>query len=218
VNHETLSLVNGARGGQTASAWDSPTDPEYARIVREWLAPLGLSEKQVQVVWVKVANDQPRASLPAENADARVLERQLGDIVRALRLRYPNVQQVFLSSRIYAGFAITPLNPEPYAYESGFAVKWTVESQIAQMRGSAAGRAGALRYDGPAPWIAWGPYLWAGVAPRSDGLAWDRADFDSDGTHPSQIGERKVGRLLLEFFKGSEVTRCWFLAGEHCGG
>ena len=31
---------------------------------------------------------------------------------------------VYLSSRIYGGWAKVRLNPEPYAYESNFAVKW----------------------------------------------------------------------------------------------
>jgi hypothetical protein len=38
------------------------------------------------------------------------------------------------------------------------------------------------------------------------------ADFDTDGTHPSTAGERKVAAQLLEFFKSSRFTRCWFLA------
>jgi hypothetical protein len=217
VNKTTLAIVNGAMGGQTASTWDSPTDPNYDRVRDTRLIPQGLSEAQVQIAWVKVANAQPSSSLPAPNADAYTLETQMGNIVRALKVRYPNLQQAFLSSRIYAGYATTSLNPEPYAYESGFAAKWLVAAQIGQMANGGVPidpRAGDLNYENVAPWIAWGPYLWAaGPKPRSDGLVWLPPDFQADGTHPSQSGETKVGGMLLRFFKRSPLTRCWFVDG-----
>lgn len=218
VNRASLELVNGAAGGRTAQAWDSPADPDYDRIRDTRLAPRGLSESQVQAVWVKVANAQPSSSLPAANADAHTLVAQMGGIARALRSRYPNVRQVFFSNRIYAGYAVTALNPEPYAYESDFAVKWVVQAQIDQMRtGAIDPRAGNLNYDSAAPWIAWGPDLWAnGTTARSDGLTYVRTDLVADGTHPSESGQQKVGRLLLEFFKSSPHTSCWFLAGRSC--
>jgi hypothetical protein len=220
VNHQTLVIVNGAYGGRAASDWVSPGSPEYDRIRTTWLTPFGLSELQVQIAWVKVANAQPRVALPGAAADAYSLERELGDIIRALRLRYPNLRQVFLSSRIYAGYATSSLNPEPYAYESGFSVKWVIESQVEQMAGRPGdGRAGPLRYDdGTAAWTAWGPYLWAaGARPRSDGLTWVASDFTADGTHPAASARQKVGALLLAFFKTSPATRCWFVTGASCG-
>ena len=220
VNRTSLAIVNGAMGGRAAPFWDSPGDPDYDRVRDTRLAPFGLSEYQVQIVWLKVANMSPGTSLPAPGADAFVLETEMGNVVRSLKVRYPNLRQVFLSSRIYAGYATTALNPEPYAYESGLAVKWLVEAQIRQMeqRGQVSdARAGDLNYDGVAPWIAWGPYLWAdGTNPRSDGLVWERADLAGDGTHPSRSGEAKVATMLLGFFKNSAATRCWFLAGETC--
>jgi hypothetical protein len=221
VNHTTLTIVNGARGGQAAPSWVSPAGAEYDRIRDQVLRPQGLSERQVQVAWVKVANPGPTRSLPDTAADAYVLERQLGEIARALKARYPNLRQVFLSSRIYAGYARSTLNPEPYAYESAFAVRWAIGSQIDQMHGTAGSpRTGDLRYGAGAPgvWIAWGPYLWAaGTQPRADGLTWLSGDFAADGTHPAQGARQKVGALLLAFFETSEVTRCWFLAGQRCG-
>ena len=218
VNREALELVNGAAGGRSAAAWDAATDPDYDRVRDTRLAPRGLSERQVQVVWVKVANPQPTVSLPATDADAYRLVGQMGAIARALKVRYPNVRQVFFSNRIYAGYATTQLNPEPYAYESGFAVKWVVQAQIEQMQtGVADARAGNLDPGTAAPWIAWGPDLWAnGTTARSDGLTYVRGDLSSDGTHPSQSGEQKVGRLLLDFFRSSAYTACWFLADGSC--
>jgi hypothetical protein len=215
VNHSTLAIVNGAAGGQASESWDAPTDANYDRVRDTRLVPLGLTEQQVQIVWVKVARPGPTAALPAVNADAYLLERDIGNILRAIKVRYPNVRQVFLSSRIYAGYATTTLNPEPYAYESGFAVKWAIEAQIRQLETGAIvdTRAGDLAYDGAAPWAAWGPYLWAeGEYARLDGLTWVPADFAADGTHPATSGRAKVAAALLAFFKTSAFTRCWFLA------
>jgi hypothetical protein len=216
-----LVMVDGAAGGQTAGTWDSPQDANYDRIRDDELAPLGLSELQVQAVWVKVANSGPQTSLPAPNADAYQLVAQCGDIARALRVRYPNVQVVFFSSRIYAGYASTALNPEPFAYESAFAVKWLVEAQIRQMAGFGIDeRAGDLNSQTVAPWIGWGPYFWAdGLTPRADGLTWACSDYANDGTHPSPSGREKVGTMLLDFMLTSPFAAPWFRAdGGPSGG
>jgi len=215
VDHSTLVIVNGAEGGEDAQAWDSPTDPVYDRVRQRRLSRLGVTEQQVQAVWLKQANGGPSVSLPEPAADAYRLEENLGNIVRSLKVRYPNLQQVFLSSRIYAGYATTGLNPEPYAYESGFSVKWLIEAQIKQMEdGTIDPLAGNLDYtSGVAPWLAWGSYLWAdGLNPRSDGLIWEQSDFQSDGTHPALPGEEKVGSMLLDFMLGSSFTQPWFLS------
>ncbi len=219
VNRTTLAIIDGAIGGHTADDSDTLADTAYNVVRDRRLAPRGLTERQVQVVWVKVAHSRPTSALPNTNADAHILSRRIADIARVLKIRYPNVQQVFVSSRIYGGYASTALNPEPYAYESGFAAKWVVEAQINQMASGAATTPnyGDMSYDRVTPWLAWGAYLWAdGSLTRPDGLAWLRIDFATDGTHPSQSGAQKVGRLLLTFFKTSQATSCWFLAGQSC--
>jgi hypothetical protein len=220
VNHATLVIVNGAEGGEDARKWDSPSDPNYDRVESQVLQPMGLSELQVQAVWLKEANIGPSGSLPSASADAYLLEESLGDIVRSLKVRYPNLQVVFVSSRIYGGYATTGRNPEPFAYESGFSVKWLIEAQIDQMANGGTvvdTRAGILNYNSVAPWIGWGPYLWAdGEDPRSDGLTWSLNEFESDGVHPNTAGETKVANRLLAFFKSSVYASCWFLAGGSC--
>jgi hypothetical protein len=217
VDQSALALINGAQPGQTAMDWDASDDGAYDRVRDRALAPLGLSEAQVQVVWLKQAHPTPHVSLPAADADAFLLERDLGEIVRALRVRYPNLELVFVSSRTYGGYATTELNPEPYAYESGFSVKWLVEAQIHQTRtGEVDPLAGDLHPD-RVPWVGWGPYLWtSGAEPRSDGLVWLPEDVRPDGTHPDSTGVEKVGELLLEFFSSSPVAICWFLSERDC--
>ncbi|MHC4445549.1 MAG: hypothetical protein ACYTF1_13285 [Planctomycetota bacterium] len=214
VNHDTLVIINGARGGQAASVWESPSASNYDRILNTHLTPKGLTEAQVQIVWVKNANPGPDFSLPNANADAYDLIGRLANCARAVKVRYPNVQIVFFSNRIYAGYADSGLNPEPYAYETAFTCKWLIEAQINQMDGQPIDpRAGDLDYNTIAPWLAWGPNLWAdGIIPRSDGLTWVCSDFQSDGTHPAQSGEEKVGTMLLNFMLNSPFASPWFLA------
>jgi hypothetical protein len=219
VNRNTLVIVNGAADGQDAPAWSTPKSPAYERIKNVRLAPLGLSENQVEIVWLNVADPHPNLSLPADSADAQVFLANLGAIVRALRVRYPYLQLVFLTSRSYGGYGNTGWNPEPYAYEEGFSVKWAIESQINEMRGKPVNPlAGSLsNAKRQAPVMLWGPYIWAdGMTPRSDGLVWQRSDFEDDGQHPSQAGETKVGQMLLDFFKNSLYTKCWFVANQYC--
>ena len=218
VDHNHLVILNGATGGGVSASWNEPDDANYGRVRDEVLVPLGYAEPQVQIVWVKLANPNPTIALPGSSSDAYKTFRVLGEVLRSLRIRYPNVQQVFISSRIYAGYATTALNPEPFAYEYGFSVKWLIEAQIDQMAGIGIDPfPGDLNYDTVAPWAAWGPYLWGnGTMPRSDGLVWLPEDFDFDGTHPSMSGVGKVADLLMDFFSTSPFTSCWFLAEGIC--
>lgn len=79
--------------------------------------------------------------------------------------RYPYLEQVFLTSRIYGGYANGQpttsqhcLMPEPYAYEYGFAIQRTI---VAQINRTTNDYVGDVRYPESAPWVDWGPYIWA---------------------------------------------------------
>ncbi len=213
VRREPMVLVNGAMYGQANGAWDDSSDTDYD-LVRQRLATKRLTEAQVRVVLLKVTHTQPTVSLPSPAADVYALAASTGSVIRALRARYPNLQMVFLLSRIYGGYATVYLNPEPYAYEGGFAVQRVVRAKLAQ---DSTGAVDPLVGDLSGVWVGWGPYLWAdGTTPRADGLTWPRGDFIGDGTHPSSSGIGKVAGQLLAFLKTTPHAACWFLAAGTC--
>lgn len=199
-----LLVIDGAQAGQTASIIRDP-NASFWSVLESRLAAAGVTSNQVTVAWVKAAN---RGEADAD-AYRNQLQADLDEVARVLAVKFPNLQMAYFSSRIYAGYADTSLNPEPLAYESGFVVKTLIEKQI---NGDA-----SLNYDPSqgtvrAPWLSWGPYMWAdGLTPRNDGLQWDCADFEIDGTHPSTSGEQKVAALLTDFFKTDSTARSWFL-------
>jgi hypothetical protein len=247
INHATLVIVDGALTGAKPCVWTVASGPpscdpalgnQYDRVRDAVLAPLGLTEKQVQATWIEEYNADPAAdsfqplcnpanvgcSNNVSHTEALRYEQQLGGILRAAKTRWPNLQQAFHSSRVYGGYATTDHSSEPYPYEYGFSVKWLIQAQILQIRSRGASidpTAGDLNYaGGVAPWTAWGPYTWAnGDIPRSDGLVWcngqagspcnEEVDFQSDGTHPNTQGDEKVANLLTNFFLNSPYTP-WF--------
>ncbi|MEO6593942.1 MAG: hypothetical protein ABIP94_04230 [Planctomycetota bacterium] len=200
-----VTVVDGAQGGQDAVTIANPS-ANFWTVVDQRLATAGVTAAQVQVVWLKEAIAGVSGGFPG---GAQTLQGLLAQIANILKVRYPNVQLCFCSSRTYAGYATSTLNPEPYAYESGFAVQWLLQQQIGgdpQLNSDPA--------QGPvlSPWLGFGAYLWTdGLTPRSDGLVWTCADVQSDGTHPSLLGRAKVAALLQEFFTHNALATPWYL-------
>ncbi len=191
-----LTIVDCAQGGQAMAEWVDPQARAWVEADRR-IAAAGVSARQVQVAWVKLANKGPRGDLQEHG---RKLQRDTVAVLQNARTRFPNLRIAYLASRIYGGYASGPLNPEPYAYESAFAVRWLIQDQ---MKGD-----GAVK----SPLLLWGAYLWAdGVKPRkTDGLVYKREDLAGDGTHPSNPGREKVAKLLLDFLKGDPLAKSWF--------
>jgi hypothetical protein len=161
---------------------------------------------QVQVLWIKQANAGPSRGREAE---MKRLQDDVEKVVLNAKQKYPNLKLAFLSSRIYAGYAQTGLNPEPYAYEGAFAMRGLIQKQ---MSGDAALNADPAKGEVKAPVLLWGPYLWAAgaTARKTDGLTYLPEDFSGDGTHPSQSGAMKVAKVLLDFFTTDANAKAWF--------
>jgi hypothetical protein len=202
----SLTIVDCAQGGQAMAEWVDPNEGPWREADRR-LANAGMSAKQVQVAWIKLANKVPHGDLK-EHGKKLQLDTQA--VIQNARARFPHLRIAYLSSRIYGGYTRGALNPEPYAYEGAFAVRWLILDQIS---GNKALNYDATRGEVKAPLLLWGPYLWAdGTNPRkSDGLIWKREDLGPDGVHPSPIGRAKVAGLILSFCKTDPYAKSWFV-------
>jgi hypothetical protein len=180
---------------QWAPAGAPPWEEAKRRLERA-----GVSPKQVQVAWIKLANVAPSGSLQEHG---RKLESDTLAVLHNARALFPNMRIAYLGSRIYGGYAVSGLNPEPYAYEGAFAVRWLIQRQI---------RGDPELAESKSPLLLWGPYLWADGAKgrKLDQLVWESSDFGPDGTHPSDSGRRKVAGLLLDFLTTNPLAKPWF--------
>jgi hypothetical protein len=206
----SLVVVNGATGGATASLLAGVNNNFWNAMIYDYLPNAGVSPNQVVAAWVLDVNGGPSGTFPS---DMTGLQGNLESIAQNLLVKFPNIKLAYYSTPNYTGYSngYVNLDPEPYSYEAGFAVKNAIQDQIT---GNA-----SLNYDPAkgkvkAPWIGWGPYDWAnGMTPRSDGLVWTCQDLDTDGTHPSNpIGRIKVSTQLLNFLKTNDTASKWFLA------
>lgn len=189
----SVVVVDGAQAGADAETIKVAEAP-YWQYVDERLTAAEVAPHQVQAIWLKEAIAGEERAFPR---DARALQADLRAIVGILRRTFPNLRLIYLSSRTYAGYAITGLNPEPHAYDSAFATRWLINERMTnKIRG---------------PWIGWGPYLWTdGLRGRRDGLVWACEDVGQDGTHPSRSGAQKVANLLRQFFRNDPTARTWY--------
>lgn len=212
-----LRIVDGAFGGQDAVDWTNLNAATWGMVITQRLNQAAVTTNQVQVLWVKQALAGPLNNFGAFPLHAQALQGHLGMIMRNAKIRYPNLKLVYLSCRARAYTDVpNALNPEPFAFETGFADKWIIEDQILGHNN--------LNFDpakGPVavPWLGWGPYLWAdGKNPRSDGFVWNCDDVrQEDFTHPSSNGVFRVATQLLAFFKTDPTATPWFLRKTSVG-
>ena len=201
-----VTIIDCAQGGQAMAEW-APADAKTWQVTRERLATAEVSPQQVQVAWIKLANKAPTGSLEEHG---RKLERDTLALLHNARALFPNLRIAYLGSRTFAGNATelaaqrgVGLNPEPYAFESAFPVRWLI---LRQLKGDSALALTRV------PLLLWGPYFWADGAHgrKIDSLVWERSDFGPDGVHPSTRGRQKVSDQLLAFLTTDPLAKTWF--------
>lgn len=206
-----LVLVNAAMNGVLGTRYADPTDSVWSADLNYMVPQAGVTSNQVVAAWVSESDAIISGTFPT---DMGKLKGQLQGIAQNLHKYFPNLKLAYYSSRYYTGYSngiLHPANDEPYAFESGFAVKNAIQDQINGLP--------ALNYNpanGPvlAPWMSWGPYYWAnGLLARNDGLVFTCQDAKADGNHPSiPTGKQKDAQQILNFFKTDETATPWFLA------
>jgi len=202
-------IVDGAQGGEASTDWTNLNSSTWSTVASR-LSSAGVNSNQVQILWMKHARRQPEAS-GAFPAHAQALQNDEELILRDGETLLSQAEDcIFVEPhaglRFYHHSSSTYLNPEPYAFESCFSVKWLIEKQIA----------GNLNYDtnkGPAivPWLSWGPYLWVdGTSLRGDGFFWTTNDVQSDSRiRPRMAAFPKAAHQLLAFFKTDPTATPW---------
>ena len=210
LKNPNLVLVNGAYPGASSPDWLTLSSPGWEVLLNYQLPYANVTPNQVVAAWILSIVGLPKGSFPN---DVTRDQADLKTIVQNLQIAFPNIKLAYLSSLYYTGYSngVAPTAPEPYAYDTGFAVQGLIADQLSGDP--------ALNYNpslGPvmAPWLSWGSYDWTnGLLARNDGLTTSCQDRQKDGQHPSvSSGQPKEGNQLLNFFETDDTTTPWFLA------
>lgn len=181
--------VMAAQPGEDSKAWASTDKPWNNAATR--LQAAGRTPADVQVVFGVLSRrmTDPRATTPLDAYH----DQDLPAIMRRIEATYPNVRLVYIEARESGRFAVGGTNGEPGAYlHTQRAVDF------------------AANYQGRATVIV-GPYLWDdGRCFRTDGLRTLRADFQSDGLHPSTAGAAKFATAMVAYFRTHPSAAPWF--------
>lgn len=184
LHNSKIRFVNNATGGMALENWVA--------------AGVGTVDTRVQVVLLHHSlnkafgncSQQTYADSTAYYLRARVLQ---------LKVKYPNVKQIFLQSREFGGwkcYSSPGSQAEPAAYFNGFGVKAFVDLQVS-------GSDPSLSYAN-APFMAWSFNPWDPTTPRS----W----FEGAGLHPCSTGANFWAQEWFEFLLNDSTTRSWFAA------
>ncbi|HMU68684.1 MAG TPA: hypothetical protein PKC38_01680 [Chitinophagales bacterium] len=184
----------------------------YWNDVNDYLQSQNLKKKQVRAVWLMTTNYDD--TLITEDAYIDSVKNTYIEVIRKMKKQLPNLSLLYISGLPYGGYADTMFDgheffEEPIPYLNDFAIKAVIDAQI---NGDT-----SLIYSGEdadAPWIAWGPNVWAdGRNLRAyDNLRWlcpgDYASGDN-GIMLSGTGQTKVADRLYTFLTSEPTTLPW---------
>ena len=197
--------VNGAAAGYDLLDAANPQS-SYWDTVATRLRLAGCSPAQAQVAWMTFYVEGSLGGFQASTDSTAAL---LASAIRNARARLPNLRQLYLTPGIYAGYANNSGLTEPGSYWTGFAFRQVILSQVSGASLNFDPARGAV----DAPWIDWGPYLWAdGRVPRSDGLTWPCTAYTGNGNVPSQSGRAQFADSLVAFMRSGTASATWYLA------
>lgn len=172
------TLINSATGGCTIGnyARDNPS--------KCW----DNMPKSCDIIWIKPIN---RSLGIDPNVYKAALEQDIVNALTEIENRMTGVKEVHMSGhhatpysadRLIRGVIKPPKQGEPYSHDSVF----PIQNVIAQYQGAYSFK------------LVMGPYLWANAnKPRGDGLQWGCDDFDDDGVHLNDKGNKKAAGILV---------------------
>lgn len=198
----SVRIVSGAQGGMDLNTMLDANTP-YFSAADSLIRKEGVSPAQVQIIWVSTGDLLTAGMQFPAACNIQIPKYRM--MLRALKIRYPNLKMVLISDRGYAGYiddAGPAMLKEPGAYYSSWTVKWLIEKQLQGEQGYT---------EDSIPFIDWGPCLWTnGAMGNAQGYTWECRDAGNGGIHPSERGRAKEGTLVYLYFLHHPYTATIF--------
>lgn len=186
-----LTIGIGAQGGMDINAMLDEGSGYWRKAILD-LSNVGLSNAQIQLIWISTG-DMQSASLEFPKQSIALADKY-HTLLLMIKQKYPNIKIVFLSDRTFAGYIDNngpQLLAEPTAYYTSWAVKFLIERQLQSLTD--------YTYS-DIPFIDWGPMLWTnGETGDSYNYKWDCDDAAKGGIHPTAKGRSKEAIRLYNF-------------------
>ena len=204
-----LVAVNCAKDGKDASDWADLNNDCWVTHVPAQLAAASLTANQVQVAWIMTGVRSSVAGFPKHVDD-------LSDLMKLIaanaRLNWPNIKLLYIDTVPSQHYQSDPNYQEPLYFEQGFAVRKTIQAQLAGDP--------ALCFDQSmggdvAPVLDWGAKFWVdGTRADSRGYIWECDDVQNDGHHPSKIGSIQLAEWLIKRWRDDGAARVWLYGNQ----
>jgi hypothetical protein len=182
LENSAVRFVNNAAGGMALENWVA--------------AGVGAVDVKVQVVLLHHSLNKTFGNCNQQTyVDSTAFYLRIR--LQQLKIKYPNLKQVFLQSREFGGwkcYSSPGAQAEPAGYYNGFGVKTFIASQVSASDSS-------LNYQN-APFLAWSFNPWDPATLRS----W----FEEPGLHPCSTGASFWAQQWFDFLLNDSTTKGWF--------